>query len=131
MGGMTERDLFPIVACADLPGAIRFYEATFGAVLDYRFPDEGEAVYVTLRIGDSKVALAAVGDGPNAYGERSLPATGHPVDLCVYVDDLDATLAAAADAGGELRVPPADMPWGERVAWVRDTEGIMLLVIQG
>jgi uncharacterized glyoxalase superfamily protein PhnB len=36
----------------------------------------------------------------------------------------------AGARGGAVVVPPADMPWGERVAWLRDPEGVMLLVIQ-
>jgi uncharacterized glyoxalase superfamily protein PhnB len=45
----------------------------------------------------------------------------------VYVPDLDAVVAAASES---VVVPPADMPWGERVAYVSDPEGTMLLVIQ-
>ena len=41
----------------------------------YRFPDEGEAQYVTLRIGNGQVALGN-GTAPAMYGETPLPATG-------------------------------------------------------
>lgn len=64
------------------------------------------------------------------YGEMPLPATGHAVDLCLYVSDLDAVVAEAPKRGGAAVVAPAEMPWGERVAYVRDPEGTMLLVIQ-
>ncbi len=60
----------------------------------------------------------------------SLPATGHAVDVCVYVPDLDSVLDAAPRHGGRLVVPATDTPWGERVAYLRDPEGTMLLVIQ-
>ncbi|TFC60040.1 hypothetical protein [Cryobacterium sp. TMB1-7] len=43
------------------------------------------------------------------------------------VPDLAAVVEAAAAA---VVVPPADMPWGERVAYLRDPEGTMLLVIR-
>ncbi len=124
------RELFPIIACRDLGRTAGWYRQVFDAEQTYQFPEEGEPVYLTLRIGDSSVALAD-GTGPNAYGSTAFPSSGHPVDLCVYVDDLDATLTAGAAGGGELAVPAADMLWGERVGWLRDPEGIMLLVIQG
>ncbi len=124
------RELFPIVACRDLSRTARWYQSVFAAEQAYQFPDDGEPVYLTLRVGDSSIALAD-GNGPNAYGSAAFPSSGHPVDLCVYVDDLDATLEAGARDGGELVVEAADMPWGERVGWLRDPEGIMLLAIQG
>lgn len=128
---MPRREAFPIIASRDLRAARVFYERVFGGSVEYAFPPDGEdPVYLTLRVGDGQVALAD-GTGPNAYGERPLPATGHPVDLCIYVDDLDAALEAAPTAGGALVVEAADMPWGERVGWVRDPDGVHILVIQG
>ncbi|SHN44210.1 VOC family protein [Cryptosporangium aurantiacum] len=118
--------VFPIVNCRELAPVRAFYERVFGGELDYRFPDEGEPVYLTLRIGTGQVALG-LGNGPALYGEVPLPATGHAVDLCLYVPDLDAAVAAAGDA---VVTAPADMPWGERVAYLRDPAGTMLLVIQ-
>jgi uncharacterized glyoxalase superfamily protein PhnB len=52
------------------------------------------------------------------------------VDLCLYVSDLDAVVAEAPKRGGAAVVAPAEVPWGEWVANVRDPEGTMSLVIQ-
>ena len=41
----------------------------------------------------------------------------------MYVDDVDRAYAAWVAAGGHPIQPPADMPWGERVAQVRDPAG--------
>jgi lactoylglutathione lyase len=125
----ARRELFPILACRDLGRTRDFYASVLGGSERYRFPDEGEPVYLTLRVGDSTLGLAD-GTGSTAYGESAFPTTGHPVDLCVYVDDLDATLAAAPRHGGALVADAADMPWGERVGWIRDPEGVHVLVIQ-
>lgn len=43
--------------------------------------------------------------------------------LWFSVDDVDATYAAWLAAGGRVEQAPADMPWGERVAQVRDPAG--------
>jgi uncharacterized glyoxalase superfamily protein PhnB len=126
---MAAGDVFPIINCADLTAAREFYVTVFGGVQAYQFPESGEPVYLTLTIGAGQVALG-IGTVPAAYGETPLPATGHAVDLCIYVPDLDATVDRALSAGGTVPVEPADMPWGERVAYVRDPEGTMILVIQ-
>lgn len=107
---------------------LAFYEEVFAAEVTYRFPDDGEPEYVTLGVGRSSVALA-VGTTPTMYGEVPLPATGRAVDLCVEVADLDAAVAAAPAAGGRVVVPPTGTPWGERVAYLQDPQGTMLLTI--
>ena len=122
---MARGEVFPIINCRDLPGTRGWYERVFSGELAYRFPDDGDPVYLTLRIGAGQVALAQ-GTAPALYGMTPLPSTGHAVDLCVYVPDLDAVVAAS----GCVAVAPAEMPWGERVAYVTDPEGTMILVIQ-
>jgi uncharacterized glyoxalase superfamily protein PhnB len=126
---MARGEVFPIINCEDILRARAFYREVFGGEQVYQFPDEGEPVYLTLAVGGGTIALG-VGTGPAMYGETPLPATGHAVDLCVYVPDLDAVVAAAPSRGGDVVVAPQDMPWGERVAYVRDPEGTMILTIQ-
>jgi catechol 2,3-dioxygenase-like lactoylglutathione lyase family enzyme len=128
-GVMARGEVFPIINCRDLPAMRAFYERALGGELAYQYPPDGDPVYLTLRIGAGQVALG-LGTGPAMYGETPLPATGHAVDVCVYVPDLDDVIASVPDAGGTVAVEPADMPWGERVAYVRDPEGTMLLVIR-
>jgi lactoylglutathione lyase len=41
----------------------------------------------------------------------------------VYVEDLDEALEAARAAEATVLREPADMPWGERLAFVHDPEG--------
>ncbi|MFP2925175.1 VOC family protein [Pyxidicoccus sp. 3LG] len=127
---MAHRDVFPIINCRDILAAREFYRTVFGGTQQYQFPEDGEPVFLTLKVGTGTVGLG-VGTGPAMYGEVPLPATGHAIDLCLYVDDLDVVIAAVDRRGGDVPVRPRDMPWGERVAYVRDTEGTMLLAIQG
>lgn len=126
---MTGHELFPIVNCADLLGTQAFYEQVFHAVQTYRFPETGEPAFLVLRVGDGQLGLG-VGTTAALYGDTPLPATGHAVDLCVYVEDLAAVLEAARRAGAVVPVDAEAMPWGETVAYVRDPEGTMLLVVQ-
>jgi len=126
---MSRRELFPIINVDAIEPVHTFYEAVLGATLAYRFPADGDPVYITLTIGRSTLALG-VGTGPAMYGEVPLPASGHAVDICVYVPDLGAAIDRAPAAGGSVVVPAMDTPWGERVAYLRDPQGTMLLVIQ-
>ncbi|PXA65761.1 VOC family protein [Cryobacterium arcticum] len=126
---MARLELFPIINVTAIEPVRRFYETVFGAGVDYAFPDDGDPVYLTLRIGSSTLALG-LGTTPAMYRDTPLPATGHAVDICVYVPDLETAVAAAPAAGGAVAVSPADTPWGERVAYLRDPQGTMLLVIQ-
>ncbi|MBX0300247.1 bleomycin resistance protein [Cryobacterium sp. 1639] len=123
---MSPGEVFPIVNCVDLAVTSAWYLSVFSGTVGYTFPEEGEPDYLTLRIGAGQIAFGR-GTAPASYGDIPRPATGHAVDLCVYVPDL-AAVAAAADQA--VVVPPTDMPWGERVAYLRDPEGTMILVIQ-
>ena len=125
-GHMARGEMFPIINCLDLATTRDWYERVLSGTVSYRFPEEGEPDYLTVRIGAGQVALGR-GTAPALYGETPRPATGHAVDLCVYVPDLDAVVEKAAP---DLVVPPAEMPWGERIAYLRDPEGTMILAIQ-
>ncbi|TDN91362.1 VOC family protein [Microbacterium sp. BK668] len=111
---MAVRSLFPILLTRDLPRLVAFYERALHAVVDYRFGSADEDDYVSLRIG---AAALGVGRDPDA------PASGDRIALWFYVDDVDATFSRWIASGGSARQPPDDMPWGERVAQVRDPDG--------
>ncbi len=120
--------LFPMLSCADLDRSLRFYGELLGAVETYRFPAEGEPGYVALTFDDaSEIGLGRLSDEP-AHGIPQRPASGHRVELCVCVDDVDATYAAARASGFEVVSDPVDMPWGERTAWVADPDGNLVML---
>lgn len=123
---MAAGEVFPIINCADLERARRWYERVLSAAVEYQFPDEGDTDYLTLRIGGGLIGLGR-GTEPAFYGETPLPASGHPVDICLYVQDLNRVTIAAAE---DVVVPPTAMPWGETIAYLRDPQGTMLLVVQ-
>ena len=113
---MTITSLFPIVRTSDLPRLVAFYERSFGAEVTYRFDHEGIDVYVALAVGGGQIGI----------GYEADVTRGDVIALWLYSDDADAAYHAALAAGAASVVPPEDMPWGERVAQVRDPDGNLL-----
>jgi lactoylglutathione lyase len=66
-------------------------------------------------------------------GDHGLPvATGLPATfvLCTYVANVDGLYALLMEHGVPGLMPPADRPWGERIAFVQDPDDYPVLVIQ-
>ena len=62
---------------------------------------------------------------PVTGDDASPPGPRH--ELFVYVDDVDARLRGLHEAGVEVLREPADMLWGERIAYLRDPQGNVTL----
>ena len=125
---MTGRALtmFPMLSVEDLGAARGFYGGLLGGEETFRFPKEGAPAFVVLRLGESDLGLATLGEP--LHGRSLRPATGHRIELCVYVDDLDAVVAAMTEEGVPIVLEPTDQPWGERVAYVSDPEGNLVML---
>jgi uncharacterized glyoxalase superfamily protein PhnB len=103
--------------------AIDFYKRAFGAKERGRMPGpDGESVmHAELLIGSSIVFLADEFPGMGGRSPQSLGgATG---SLHLYVANVDQAFARAVAAGAEVRMPVADMFWGDRYAKVADPFG--------
>jgi lactoylglutathione lyase len=114
--------LFPMLSCADPERSLALYRDLLGGVESYRFGS-----YVGLDIGDAHIGLGGLAE-TSLHGRPQRPATGHRIELCVYVDDVDETFARAGAEGFEQVKPPEDMPWGERIAWIADPDGNLLML---
>ncbi|GIE97193.1 VOC family protein [Paractinoplanes rishiriensis] len=121
----TFRDASPIIYTEDLPASLAFYRDRLGLPETYRFPDDGEAVFVGL----NGVSLAAVTDGETgSHGLPIRPRAGRQFEMCVYTDDVDGAVGELRDAGVPVLVEPADQPWGERMAYVADPSGHPVMI---
>ena len=117
-----------MLSCADLSRSLDFYGRLLGGVETYRFPEAGEPAFIALAIGESsEVGLGAVASEP-VHGRPQRPASGHRIELCVYVDDVDGVFRQAGAQGFETVAGPADMPWGERTAWIADPDGNLVML---
>lgn len=120
------RSIFPMLSTTDLRASVAFYGGLLGGEETFRFPSDGEPSFLVLRLGDSDIGLSML-DEP-LHGQALRPVTGHRLELCVYVDDVDATVAAMRADGVPIVLEPVDQPWGERVAYVADPEGNLVML---
>ena len=112
----------PHLACEGPAKAIDFYKKTFDAEELMRMPGaNGRLMHAALKIGDSVVMLADA--FPEYGGFDPLALKGSPVTLHMYVQDADAVFKQAVEAGATVRMPLADMFWGDRYGQVTDPFG--------
>ncbi|MFJ5955406.1 VOC family protein [Paenarthrobacter sp. NPDC092416] len=108
------RSVEPWIISRSTAGVLDFITAAFGAQEAFRVPmDDGSIGHAEARIGDSNIL---------AFDSRpDWPPT--PAFLRVYVDDGDASFAAALAAGATAVTNMTEMFWGEKVGRVRDPFG--------
>ncbi len=112
----------PHLVAQDAAAALAFYVRAFGAVERYRLVEpSGKIGHAEITVGDAVVMVCdeypdfgAV--SPAAYG-------GSPIKLLIYVDDCDAVVARAVEAGATLLRPVKDQFHGDRSGMVVDPAG--------
>ena len=113
----------PIVVTADLDRLLAFYTELLGARELMRFPEDGPVFYVGLALGDSELGLSS---DASVVG----PASPAGMLLSIEVDDVDALLPKVAALGGTATSDANDMPWGQRVAHIKDPDGNVVNLTQ-
>jgi len=108
------RAITPYLHPRGAPGLIDFYRAALDAeeVSRHQSPD-GVIHHATVRIGDSMIEM----------GEAHDQWQPMPAAIYLYVDDADARYDQFVRAGGTSLAPPADQPYGDRMAYVQDPGG--------
>ena len=114
-------ELFPYLRVTDAAAAIRFYAAAFGATERFRLVEpSGRVGHAELLFGAHTIMLS---DEFPEYGIRGPGSAGVSIDLHLHVDDADAAIQRALDAGAVLVRPASDAFYGERSGRVRDPFG--------
>jgi lactoylglutathione lyase len=110
---------FPVIYVADVAKSVAFWER-FGFEAWYQVPEGDNPGYVSLRRGEHHVAVTSR-DWPAEQGIT----LGSPAvfEMFVYVENVDSVVEQLRADGIEIVQEPADMPWGERVAAIRDPDG--------
>lgn len=104
----------PYLTVADAEAQIDFLKKAFGGEETFRHSDDkGRVSHAEVRVGTSMVMI----------GQAREPWTPRPVNLYLYVEDVDAVYKRAVAAGGKSMQEPADQPYGDRVSGVEDSQG--------
>lgn len=112
----------PHLVAQDAAAALAFYVRAFGAVERYRLVEpSGKIGHAEITVGD---AVVMVCDEYPDFGAVSPAAFGgSPIKLLIYVDDCDAVVGRAIDAGATLLRPVKDQFHGDRSGMVVDPAG--------
>ena len=112
----------PYLAQRDCVAALAFYERAFGAVrvMTLDMPG-GKIAHAEIRIGDSILMMSD--ENPDWGSKSAVTLGGSPVQLMIYVPDVDAAFARALAAGGTQVRPVQDQFYGDRSGTLADPFG--------
>lgn len=116
------RGATPYLSVKEAARAIEFYKKAFGAREVMRMPQpDGKIGHAEVRIGDAPIMLADEFPEMNFRSPQSIGGT--PVNILVYVQDVDALVKQAEAAGAKVLRRPADQFYGDRMATLEDPFG--------
>jgi PhnB protein len=107
--------------------AIEFYEKAFGARERLRLEvPGGKIAHAEIEIADSLVMLC---DPLPQFVSKPPPVLGGTSgEVLMYVEDVDAVVQRAVDAGATITTEVADQLWGDRSGTITDPFGQVWLI---
>lgn len=111
----------PYLICKNAEAAIDFYKRAFGAVELFRIGSPGMVGHAEMKIGSAVIMLAD--EFPDMGAVSPDTVGGTPVQLMVYVNDVDAFVERAVAEGLEVLRPVQDQFYGDRSGQFRDPFG--------
>lgn len=106
------------LSCRDNAEAKKFYGDVFG----WQFQDYPEMNYVTFQAAENEL-----GGGLNPVSDQN-PAGS--VMVYIHTDDIEDTVKKLEAAGGEITLPPMEIPTVGTMAFFKDPTGNQLAVLQ-
>jgi len=119
---MAIHELYPYLRVRRASEAIAFYQRVFGAEEKLRLTEpSGRVGHAELDFAGTVLMLSDEYPDLGFCGPQTVGAVTASIHL--HVDDADALIARAIEAGAELVRPAADHFYGERSGTVRDPFG--------
>jgi lactoylglutathione lyase len=112
----------------DVERAVAFYRDLLGGTQTFRYPADGPAEHVELRLGDVVIALS----NRDAVLEEGLPepTAGHPMELVMWCDSTDDVITTLRAAGTAVLLEPhSGHVSGHRRAYVTDPDGTWIALV--
>jgi PhnB protein len=114
--------LSPYLCVDDAAAAVEFYSNVFGFEERLRIPAPGGKVgHSELQLGSAVVMVSDEYPEMGVLGPKAIGGTA--VTISLYVEDVDATFAAAVAAGAEVVEGVEDRFYGDRSGQISDPWG--------
>lgn len=115
-------EVYPYLRVRRAAEAIDFYTKAFGAQELFRLTEPGGRIgHAEIKIGGMVLMLSDEHPEYGIQGPQSLGGTS--ISIHLHVDQVDALMQQAIDAGATVLRPLADQFYGERSGTVRDPFG--------
>jgi uncharacterized glyoxalase superfamily protein PhnB len=119
---MAVHELFAYLCVRNAAEAIDFYCRAFGAREKFRLTEpSGRIGHAELDFGGTTMMLSD--EFPECGITAPRPEHGTPFTIHIHVDNADAVIQQAVDAGARLEIAPSDAFYGERSGCIRDPFG--------
>jgi PhnB protein len=118
--------VIPALAFHGADAAIKWYVNNLGAKekMKLNSPD-GTIAHAELTIGDDVIMLA---EENLQYNQSPQTLKGNSVNLCIYVQDVDAVVKKATSNGAKLLMPITDQFYGDRSGRIEDPFGYVWVI---
>ena len=113
----------PVIATADVPATIRYFEQTLGFKQQWIWGDP--PVYAGVRAGGAMLYVTHDPELASTIKERRLSP-----DIFLWVSDIDSVYAQHCAANAEIQEELTGRPWGVRQYVVREPNGYLLKVAE-
>ena len=120
---------YVILYVKDVSASLAFYEQAFGLARRFFHDDHGKA-YGELETGAARLAFASLELAQEHLKQEVVPATpGKPplgFEIALLTANVPELYAQGVKAGAVPVTEPAVKPWGQTVAYLRDTNGFLI-----
>ena len=116
---------YVIVYVPEVARAVAFYERAFG--IQRRFVHES-GTYAEMETGATALAFADEVDTAShgSFEANRVDRKAAGAEVAFVVGDVRAAFAQAVQSGATVVTEPADKPWGQTIAYVRDLNGFLV-----
>ena len=121
---------YAIAYVDDVLATLDFYERAFGLRRGYVADNQN---YAELDTGTTRLAFVSNSQAstliPGGYRRNDRAADPPGFEFAFITDNVDAAYRKALEAGAASAAPPEDKPWGQRIAYVRDINGVLVELV--
>lgn len=118
---------YTILYVEDVAATLQFYEAAFGFQQKFITPEKDYGELVT---GETTIAFASIELGkmnfPKGYSPILKSEQPIGVEMAFVTENIDRDFQQAIDAGAKIFEPILEKPWGQKVAYLLDNNGMLI-----